>query len=58
MSSKQIDEALDLILEAQKGLVDNNTIEISQKLYEASLVLIKLRSAQLLQEELNKLTLD
>jgi hypothetical protein len=58
MSLKQIDEALNLILAAQKGLINTSTVEVAQQLYEASLILIKLRAAQQFDEDLAKLVME
>ena len=58
MSSKQIDDALNLILAAQNGLIKHNTVDTAQQLYEATLILIKLRATQSFDEELAKLVMD
>lgn len=51
----EIDKALDLIISAQKAVAKNDTIDTAQKLYEASLVLIQLRSVEFVKEELAKI---
>ena len=51
----EIDKALDLIISAQKAVAKNDTIDTAQKLYQASLVLIQLRSVEFVKEELAKI---